>query len=110
MKTVTVKKPKTKNEKKSSTEPSKLPTSLPTQAVQVSQPQPPQIVTFLQHPQQQIKLKQEVQQPQQIIISMSQAQAAMFQQQKNNALYTFPSNLVLNSGAYITNTDMTNNQ
>lgn len=82
-------------------------------AVQVSPPQQQtqhqQLVTFLQQPQQQLKLKQDVQQPQQIIISMTQAQA-MFQQK--NAIYTFPtnlSNLVLSNGAYMTNSaDMVN--
>lgn len=56
-------------------------------------------------PQQQIKVKSEPQQ-QQIILSMSQAQAMLQQaQQPKGAVYTFPTNLILNSnGAFMTAT------
>lgn len=61
-------------------------------------------MTIIQQPQQQqqqqLKLKTEPQ-PQQIILSMSQAQA-MLQQQQKGAVYTFPTNLILNAnGAFM---------
>ena len=91
----------------------------PTQTIQISQQQhhqQQQILTFLQQPQQQqqIKMKNE-QQPQQIILSMPQAQSMLQAQQNKNFLkafnstgnenntgqqqtvYQLPANLVLNS-------------
>lgn len=77
-----------------------------TEAPQVQQQQQQQqIVTILQQPQQQhqVKLKHESQ-PQQIILSMSQAQAMIQQaQQPKGAVYTFPMILNANS-AFMTNT------
>lgn len=49
-------------------------------------------------------MKQDNQHPQQIIISMSQAQAMFQAQQQKNNVYTFPTSLVLNNGAFMTNT------
>lgn len=71
--------------------------------MQVIQSQP-QILTILQQqPQQQLKVKSESS-PQQIILSMSQAQAMLQQaQQPKGAVYTFPTNLILNNGAFMTN-------
>lgn len=71
----------------------------PATAPQAAQPQ---IVTIIQQPpQQQIKPKTE---PQQIILSMSQAQAMLQQHQTKSAVYTFPTNLILNAnGAFMTN-------
>lgn len=68
----------------------------------ITQQQQPQILTILQHPQQQqVKLKNEPQ-TQQIVISMSQAQA-MLQAQPKGGHYTFP-NLILNTNsAFMTN-------
>ena len=65
-------------------------------------PAQPQIVTIIQQPsQQQIKAKTE---QQQIILSMSQAQAMLQQHQSKGAVYTFPTNLILNAnGAFVTN-------
>jgi hypothetical protein len=97
-----MKKVKSKTDKKSPETPvSKSPAILQSSSAQ----QQPQIVTILQQPQQQqIKLKSE-QQPQQIILSMSQAQAMLQQQQQKGAVYTFPTNLILNAnGAFMTNT------
>lgn len=70
----------------------------------IQQQQQQQILTILQQPQQQqIKLKNEPQQ-QQIILSMSQAQAMLQAQQQKGAVYTFPTNLILNTnGAFMTN-------
>lgn len=91
----------------------------PTQTIQISQQQhhqQQQILTFLQQPQQQqqLKMKNE-QQPQQIILSMPQAQSMLQAQQNKNFLkafnstgnennagqqqtvYQLPANLVLNS-------------
>ena len=90
----------------------------PTQTVQMSQQQhqQQQILTFVQQPQQQqqLKMKNE-QQPQQIILSMPQAQSMLQAQQNKNFLkafnstgnenntgqqqtvYQLPANLVLNS-------------
>jgi hypothetical protein len=69
--------------------------------MQVIQSQP-QIVTILQQPQQQMKVKSEPS-SQQIILSMSQAQAMLQAQQPKGAVYTFPTNLILNNGAFMTN-------
>lgn len=70
---------------------------------QIVQHQQPQILTILQQPQQQqVKVKSE---SQQIILSMSQAQAMIQQaQQPKGAVYTFPTNLILNNGAFMTQT------
>lgn len=98
-----VKKAKPKPEKKPAEIPPKpSPPVQQTQAV-VQKQQQPQILTILQQPQQQ--LKSEPQQQQQIILSMSQAQAMLQTQQSKGAVYTFPTNLILNSsGAFMTNT------
>lgn len=98
-----IKKPKPKIEKKAPEAPAKPPTPTPVPAAQ--QQQQSQILTILQQPQQQqVKLKTESQ-PQQIIISMAQAQSLMNAQQQKGAIYTFPTNLILNSnGSFMTNT------
>lgn len=50
-----------------------------------------------------MKMKAEPQ-AQQIILSMSQAQAMIQAQQQKGAVYTFPTNLILNSnGSFMTN-------
>lgn len=99
----TVKKPKLKIDKKPPETPAKPPP--PPQSSTPAQQQP-QIVTILQQQpqqQQQIKLKTEPQQ--QIILSMSQAQAMLQTQQQKNAVYTFPTNLILNAnGTFMTST------
>lgn len=66
----------------------------------VQQPQ----FSIVQQPQQQIKVKNEAQQ--QIILSMTQAQAMLQQaQQPKGAVYTFPTNLILNTnGQFMTAT------
>lgn len=91
-----IKKVKSKSEKKPPDTPEKP-------LLSSSSQQQPQIVTIIQQsPQQQIKPKNEPQ-TQQIILSMSQAQA-MLQQQQKNAVYTFPTSLILNAnGAFMTN-------
>jgi hypothetical protein len=80
--------------------PEELVKSEPMQVIQSQ----PQILTILQQqPQQQLKVKSESS-PQQIILSMSQAQAMLQQaQQPKGAVYTFPTNLILNNGAFMTN-------
>lgn len=122
-----IKKIKTKTEKKTQeaivtiqNPPTNKPPQ-PTQTIQMSQQQhqqqqQQQILTFLQQPQQQqqLKMKNE-QQPQQIILSMPQAQSMLQAQQNKNFLkafnstgnenntgqqqtvYQLPANLVLNS-------------
>lgn len=118
-----IKKIKTKTEKKTQeaivTIPNKVPQpAQPTQTIQMSQQQhqQQQILTFLQQPQQQQQLKMKNdQQPQQIILSMPQAQSMLQAQQNKNFLkafnstgnenntgqqqtvYQLPANLVLNS-------------
>lgn len=99
--------------KKLKIKPEKKPSELSTKAPAVvqapvsvatsqAQQQQPQILTILQQPQQQVKMKAEPQ-AQQIILSMSQAQA-MIQQQQQKAVYTFPTNLILNAnGSFMTN-------
>lgn len=98
-----IKKPKPKIEKKPAEAPAKplTPTTVPA----APQQQQPQILTILQQPQQQqVKVKNEPQ-PQQIIISMSQAQAMLNAQQQKGAVYTFPTNLILNAnGTFMSNT------
>ncbi|CAO1410253.1 unnamed protein product [Diamesa serratosioi] len=121
-----IKKIKTKSEKKTQeaivtiqNPPIKAPQ--PTQTIQISQQQQQQhqqqqILTFLQQPQQQQQMKIKTdQQPQQIILSMPQAQSMLQAQQNKNFLkafnstgnenntgqqqtvYQLPANLVLNS-------------
>jgi hypothetical protein len=58
--------------------------------------QQPQQILIVPTASQQLKMKNE-NPPQQIILSMSQAQA-MLQQQQTKAVYTFPSNLILSDG------------
>ena len=92
-----IKKMKPRIDKKPPEEPVK------SEPMQVIQSQPQQILTILQQPQQQVKIKTESS-PQQIILSMSQAQAMLQQaQQPKGTVYTFPTNLILNNGAFMTN-------
>ncbi|CAO1400530.1 unnamed protein product, partial [Diamesa hyperborea] len=94
-----IKKIKTKTEKKTQeaivTIPNKVPQpAQPTQTIQMSQQQhqQQQILTFLQQPQQQQQLKMKNdQQPQQIILSMPQAQSMLQAQQNKNFLKAFNS-------------------
>lgn len=97
-----VKKSKQKPEKKPP-ETTPKPASTAQNQVAIATQQQPQILTILQQ-QPQVKIKNEPQQQQQIILSMSQAQA-MIQQAQNpkGALYTFPTNLILNNGTFMTN-------
>lgn len=99
-----MKKVKQKMPKKASEPVAKPPEQQQQSAPVVQQQQQQQIVTILQQqPQQQMKGKNEPQQQQQIILSMSQAQAMFQAQQQKNAVYTFPTNLILSNGSFMTN-------
>lgn len=99
-----MKKAKQKPEKKPPETTPKPSSTVQNQVAIATQQHQPQILTILQN-QPQMKIKNEPQQTQQIILSMSQAQA-MIQQanQPKGAVYTFPTNLILNNGTFMTNT------
>lgn len=94
---VKLKKVKQKGEKKTPENTAKVAAVTPAPAVQQQ--------FIIQQPQQQIKVKNEPQQ-QQIILSMSQAQTMLQQPQlQKGAVYTFPTNLILNTnGQFVTPT------
>ena len=93
-----MKKVKQKAEKKAPESAVKQEAPVPVPVVQQTQ------FSIIQQPQQQIKVKNEAQQ--QIILSMTQAQAMLQQaQQSKGAVYTFPTNLILNTnGQFMTST------
>lgn len=99
-----VKKIKTKIEKKPSEPPAVAkPATVAQASIQAAQQQQqqPQILTILQQPQ--VKTKADPH-AQQIILSMSQAQAMIQAQQQKGTVYTFPTNLILNAnGSFMTN-------